>query len=107
MKKNKFILLSTLWLIGSIALFVLVKLNPSLDSLFYWWILGLFIIIIWLFKLPSIWLLLFSFGLFILAGLLTTFRTAHLAELIMRISLVGWLVGFTQSFFEYLFKKTS
>lgn len=107
MKKDKFILLSTLWLIGSLALFMLVKLNPFLKSLFYWWILGLFIILIWLFKLRSIWLLLFSFGLFILAGLLTTFGLINLAELIMRISLIGWLVGFTQSFFEYLSKKTS
>lgn len=107
MKKNKYILLSILWLIGSIALFMLVKLSPFLKPLFYWWILGLFIIIIWLFKLPSIWSLLFSFGLFILAGLLTTFGTTNLAELIMRISLIGWLVGFTQSFLEYLFKKAS
>lgn len=104
--KNKLILFIGLVLPGLVAILLVSRLNPFLAPLIYWWVLGLCIITVWFFKLSSSPVLLSSFGLFIFAAILTTIRITNLAEIIMRLSLIGWLVGFTQAVLEYFSKKT-
>lgn len=101
MKKNKLIFLIGLAILGSAAVIMLSRLNPFFAHLIYWGVLGICIIVIWLFKLSSSPVLLSSFGLFIFAAILTTIGITDLAEIVMRLSLIGWLIGFIQSVFEY------
>lgn len=103
--KNKLILFFITWFINLSAIFIISRLSPPIASLIYWLILMLFIFTIWLFKISSKIVLPISFGLFIIAGLLTTFNLTIMAEMIMRISLLGWLIGVIQAIFEYLFEK--
>lgn len=95
-----------MWLLGSSVIFIMCRNTAPISLLIYWVILGLFIFTVFLFKLGSGAVLLFSFVLFIITGLLTTFKVEYIAEIIMRISLLGWMVGFGQAIFEYFFKKT-
>lgn len=99
--KNKLILLIGLGMPGLVVILLVSRLNPFFSPLIYWWVLGSCIITVWIFKLSSTPVLLSSFGLFIFAAVLTTFRITNLAEVIMRLSLLGWLIGFIQSVFEY------
>lgn len=113
MKKNHQILsnrnkLATFYILGVIILAGLISLMikfSSFSSLTYWGVLGLYIITILYSKFSSDVVLWFSLILFLLAGLLTTFGVSSLAENLMRLSLIGWLTGFIQSFFEYFFTK--
>ena len=102
----KYLLLIVLWVIVLISIITVAKLLSINERVLYWGVLGLFIFTIWLLKLTSKPVLLFSFVLIIIAGLFATFKINNLSETIMRISLIGWLIGFTQSFFEYIFKKS-
>lgn len=92
---------------GLTIIFIMSGQTATISSLIYWVILGLIIFTIWIFKLSSLVILLFSFALFILAALMTTLTFTAIAEKIMRISLLGWLVGFGESVLEYFFKKHS
>lgn len=103
--KKKLILFFLLWLFGIAAIFILSRLANPIPVLIYWIILGLLISALWLFKLKSRFVLLLSFGLLILGGAITAFSANFIAETILRISLIGWLVGFTQSIFEYFSRK--
>lgn len=103
--KNKLSLLFMIWLLGFSAIFIMSRFPTPISLLIYWIILGLFIFTAWFLKLGSRKVLLFSFALFIVAGLLTTFKIIYVAEIIMRISLLGWIVGFIQAIFEYCFKN--
>lgn len=103
--KNKLFLLLIIWILSLSFIFILHRYPTPVSLLIYWVILGLFIFTIWFLKLASRAVLLFSFTLFIIAGLLTTFTVSHGPETILRISLLGWLIGFVQAIFEYIFKK--
>lgn len=103
--RNRLILLFIIWLIGLATILILRMLTQPFTSFIYWAILGLFISTVWLFKLKSPLVLFLSFGLFISAGILTAFKVYSIAEMIIRISLIGWLVGFVQSVFEYFSNK--
>lgn len=103
--RGKLILLLIIWLLSISVMFIMSKLTPPIASLIYWIILGIFIFTVWLFKLSSKIILLVSFTLFIVAGLLATFSFTTLAEVIMRLSLLGWLIGFSQAVFEYSYIK--
>lgn len=103
--KNKLILFIGFGILGLVAVLSMSRLNPFFASLIYLWILGICIATIWLFKLSSSPILLLSFGLFILAAILTTVGITSTAEIIMRLSLIGWLIGFIQASYEYLLRK--
>lgn len=99
--RNKLIPLFTVWFMGLTVIIIMRGQTSVISSLIYWMILGLIIFTILLFKLRSQVVLLFSFGLFILAALVTTLTFTSIAEKIMRISLLGWIVGFILSLIEY------
>lgn len=103
----KYILLIALWIIVLISIMVVSNFTSLAENLIYWGILGLYVFTLWLLKLTSKLILLFSFALFILAGFFATFKLDDAAEKIMKVSFIGLLIGFTQSLFEYLFKKSS
>lgn len=103
--KNKLILFVLAWLIGIMTIFFIGRQTSHISVLVYWIILGLFIFSVSLFKLSRYFILLFTFCLFIIAGLLTTLGFGSIAEIIMRISLLGWFVGLGKGIFEYFFKK--
>lgn len=101
----KFFIFVLIWLIGIASVFSISRYADPLPMLIYWVWFGLFIFTIWFLKFNSRLILLFAFGLFILAGLADIFGMDFIAEQIIRISLLGWLIGFGQSAFEYSFKK--
>lgn len=103
--RNKMFAFFITWLLGFSVIFVMSRNPVPISLLIYWVVLGLFIFTVWLLKLGSRVVLLFSFALFMIAGLLATFRIPIIAEETMRISFLGWLVGFIQAIFEYFFKK--
>lgn len=103
--KNKLFLLFIIWLLGFSVIFVMREQTAAISSLIYWIILGLIISTIWLFKMSSQLVLLSSLLLFILAGLIATLTFTAIAEKIMRISLLGWIIGFMQATFEYYSKN--
>src|SRR3989344_958959 len=99
--KNKLLLLFIIWILGFSVIFIMSRNPAPISLLIYWVILGLFIFTVWFLKLSSRAVLSFSFALFIIAGLLTTFTVVYGVEVILRISLLGWLIGFVQAIFEY------
>lgn len=103
--RNKLIFLLLVWLIGFVFILVFRRLTQPFISFIYWAILGLFISTVWIFKIKSQVVLFSAFGLFILGGIIAAFKLNSIAEIILRISLIGWLVGFIKSLVEYFFKK--
>lgn len=99
--KSKLILFCLIWFVGIIVISIMVKQTMPIPAYIYWIILGLFIFSVWLFKLRNRFILSSSFGLFILSGLLTVFNLVVIAELIARISLLGFLIGFIQSLISH------
>lgn len=104
---KKFFLFIIIEILGAILVLFMIRLPFPIPVLIYWVILGLFIFTIWLFRLKSWLVLLLSFGAFILSATITTIGFNNMAEIVMRISLLGWLVGYIQSVYEYFFRKTS
>lgn len=103
--KKKLILLCIIWFLGFFIIFIISRFNFPVESIIYWITLGVLISTIWILKLSSQALLISSFIIFLVAGLLTTFKMVNQAEIIMRISLLGWLIGFAQAFLEYFLAK--
>lgn len=104
---NKLIILALVYLTGITALFVISRYVGSIVVLADWIILGLFIFSVSLFKLSSRFIFLFAFGLFILSGILMTLMFAEIAEVVMRFSLMGWLVGMGKYIIKYFFSETT
>lgn len=63
------------------------------------WVLGIII-----YKKNSDYALIPAFLLFLVSALLTVFNLRDIAELIMRISFIGWIIGIFGALIEY--KKT-
>lgn len=77
--------------------------NIILPSTFlYFWILFGWIFLILVHKLKSRFTLAIAFILFSISALLTTVNLQIFAETIMRISLIGWMMGLIQALFEYI-----
>lgn len=70
-------------------------------EIIYWAILVIWIIAIWGLKKNSGFSLLLAFVLFIISATLTVLTFRNLAEPIMRVSLIGWIVGIFQALIEY------
>lgn len=68
----------------------------------YWILLIVWIAIIWILKKDSGFSLLIAFSLFLISATLTVFNFRNLAETIMRVSLIGWLIGIFQALTEYI-----
>lgn len=103
--RNK-ILLIILWLFVLLIWLLINSINQLKDiisslSFIYFWISLGWIFLIILFKLRSNPTFIISFTLFFISGFLSTFNLQNLAENFMRISLIGWMIGFTQALVEY------
>lgn len=70
-------------------------------SIIYWLTLFGWLFLIWNYKLESYQSLLPAFIFFVFGALLTVFGLFGIAEIFMRISLMGWLVGIVQALTEY------
>lgn len=70
-------------------------------NLLYYFILFAWIFFIWLQKKDSKPTFKTAFALFITAASLTVLGLRDLAEPIMRISFIGWLIGILQALIEY------
>lgn len=70
-------------------------------ELIYWLILILWIVAVRIFKKKSGSTLKLAFGLFIIAATLTVFGLRNLAEPVMRVSFIGWIIGLIQALIEY------
>lgn len=89
---------------GLLGLHVWVKLpgaGVSFESLIYWWILIGWIFAIVNFKWGSSASLIPAFFLFVVGAALVTLGFKGIAEIIMKVSFIGWLVGITQALIEY------
>lgn len=67
----------------------------------YWFLFFGWVIYAYITKKCSLHHLWIAFGLFTLAALLKTVSLDNLAEPLMRISLLGWLIGMTIAIKEY------
>lgn len=71
-------------------------------EIIYWliligWILGLRLL-----KKDSSFALIPAFGLFVVSAVLIIFNLNSLAEPVMRVSFIGWMVGVTLALVEYI-----
>ena len=73
----------------------------SVVSFIYWMILFGWIGLIVNYKWSSSTSLVPALALFILGALLATIGFREIAETVMRISFIGWMVGITQALVEY------
>lgn len=71
----------------------------------YWGILIIWIIAIKSFKKDSGVSLKIAFVLFSVAAILTIFNLRDIAEPIMRVSFIGWIIGIFQALREYIRTK--
>lgn len=74
-------------------------------EIIYWVILIFWVLILLVLKKDSSISLKIALTLFLLAAVLTVFNLQNLAEPVMRISFIGWLIGIFQALIEYK-KKT-
>lgn len=98
--KSKLILFIGIWFFGLTIIFFMNRLTAPISLLIYWVILGQLIFTVWLFRVKNHIVLLFSLGLFILAGFLTILGVQSWAEIVMKVSLLGWLIGIVRSLFS-------
>lgn len=68
----------------------------------YWIILGVWIVAIWVLRKKASLSMKIALYLFIAAAALTVFGFRNPAELVMRVSFIGWLVGISQAIREYV-----
>lgn len=112
MEKTKIIKLGqalgvTLYLVLFIGLLVVQGLSLILASSFsvssyvYWMIFLGWIFLALKFRWDSSYSFLPAFILFLIAAILATFGLNAVAETIMRMSFIGWLVGMGQALVEY------
>ncbi len=69
-----------------------------MESMIYWLVLGILIVAAASFKKRASFYLSLAFYLFMAGAILRIIGINDIAELIMRISLIGWLVGLGLSF---------
>lgn len=71
-------------------------------EIIYWIVLFVWISVVWVLKKDSSFSLVPALFLFGLAALLTVFGLRNLAEPVMRVSFIGWLVGLSHALIEYI-----
>lgn len=90
--------------IGLLLLQVWLRLSGSgisMESLIYWWILIGWVLAIINFKWKSSVSLVPAFLFFAFGAALVTVGLDGIAEKVMRISFLGWMVGIVQALVEY------
>lgn len=70
-------------------------------EIIYWVILTAWIAAIWLLKKKASLSMKIALAFFVLAAILTVVGLRNLAEPLMRVSFIGWLVGIFQAIKEY------
>ncbi len=104
MKREKLVLFINRLLLVLVLIFGLVihYFQPTIfDYFVYWWILILILIIGLIFNFKSLSYLTLAFVLFFLSGLSTVIGLLDVAEIFMRLSFIGWMIGLTKSLVEY------
>ena len=99
MKKINFLTFVFIVILG-LGEIIILSLGLSVWPLIYWWVLLFVIWLIWTFRLDSkyaLWSVLF---LFILSALFTSISLRGVGEVLMRLSLLGWMIGVVQSISE-------
>jgi len=78
-------------------------LNSSISvmSIIYWMVLPGWLTIVIEKKFKSDVSFSWAFGLFLISAVLAVFGLRYLAEIIMKISFIGWMIGITQALIEY------
>ncbi|MBI2600215.1 hypothetical protein HYW43_04840 [Candidatus Daviesbacteria bacterium] len=71
-------------------------------EIIYWAILAVWIIVIWTLKKKASFSMKVALGFFVLAAVLTVLTLRNLAEPLMRVSFIGWLIGILQAVWEYI-----
>lgn len=71
-------------------------------EIIYWIILTAWIAAIWLLKKKASLSMKIALAFFVLAAILTVVGLRNLAEPLMRVSFIGWLVGIFQAIKEYV-----
>ncbi len=75
---------------------------PNIFKLFvYWWLLVLMVFIGFILHFKSIAYFSVAFILFFVSAMLTTIGLREIAEVMMRISFIGLIIGLIQSVVEY------
>lgn len=104
--KLKFVLI--LLLIMSLVLLLVVQawlyMTESfltLSSVIYWLTALVWVILLILYKLKSTFSMFVAFILLIISAVLSVFGLSSFGETIMRLSLIGWLLGIVQALLEY------
>lgn len=82
--------------------FISFSLRVSLERISYWYILLAWLILIWRFRLNSGLSMKLGLLLFILSATSYLTTLVNISEVLMRLSLIGFLIGILQAFFEYL-----
>lgn len=75
--------------------------EKEIMEIVYWIILIVWILLIKILKKDSGKSLLVAFSLFLVAAILTVLNLQNLAEPIMRVSLIGWIIGIFHALIEY------
>ena len=103
--KFKQIILFIVLIIGAGLLIKSIFFNALLPSFFYsffyWWLLVFIIFLGLILHFKSIAYLSAAFILFFISAVLTTVGLREIAEIVMRISIMGWIIGLVQSAIEY------
>ena len=107
MSKKDFILLTVLFLIFIAIVLISLFLVINIEKIYYWYLLISWVILIWKLKLGSGFSLGFALLLFIISVLIALLNFADIAEIIMRISFTGFLIGIFQAFIECLRNEKS
>jgi len=77
------------------------KVNFSISFLFYWMYLIALILVILIWKLTSDFSLKLAFILTLCGMFFAIFNISNLAEVILRLGFVGWIVGIIQAAVEF------
>lgn len=94
-------LLVGLFLVTIIMTIISVTGENSLEPFIYWLVLLSAIWLIWVFHLNSKLSLWTALSLLILSALFTSVGLGEVGETVMRLSLLGWIIGLVQRLLEY------
>lgn len=95
------VLILIIVIVGGLLGFITMQLGFPVEQLTYWCISIFTVFMIWNFKLGSGFMLWAAFLIFVLSGLLVLVGLNSIGETLMRLSLLGWIIGIIHSMLEY------
>lgn len=101
MKKVKLLVFVFIIFLG-LGEIIFLRFGLSVESLVYWWVLLLGVWLIWTFRLDARFPLLIALALLVLSALMVSIGLREIGETVLRLSLLGWLIGLVQSALEYI-----